>query len=481
MDRPSKAKSENTEKTYFQFGPLRGRPEFFYEHVPLCQEDPNCFRSTCGYCHPRRDSQTTHWSWVYPLENEQKTAEPKPLRSAVPPLLFGKQYENTEPSSLSRDSFFVEDSVILPNLDFLDTSDTPPPHNPWDFNSTDLKNGFDGPSLRKVGWEKVIKDMKTESKVKNRRIQSSLRTDAPPFQPTFYSPQPSKALEILSPTKPATATSVSVSSSITTVEDVKVATPTIASETKEPVEVDAFLRRMEVIKSAAITTPSTSPSKTSNQVIAPTSTPSTPSQETTTAPTTTTVTETTKVIEVIENPEKKPTPPPKVIPKSKSIPIVPPFKSKITTHTRTEQESLAPLLPLRGGSSTSTTVITEIISPKSNHVPKSLPIVSNLLERDDSSQSIDTGAKAPRAAWFVVLWSFVCSWIADLGQDIKDILAFVWAAIILRLPFFAPSASATPQSKVSVNTARPLRKPTAAKQLKARPTRSDQNDGKLRK
>jgi len=52
----------------FQFGPLRNRKEFWYEHVPICQDDPGCFRTQCGYSHPARDNGGVRWEWIYPVE-----------------------------------------------------------------------------------------------------------------------------------------------------------------------------------------------------------------------------------------------------------------------------------------------------------------------------------------------------------------------------------------------------------------------------
>jgi len=72
----------------FQFGPLRNRKEFWYEHVPICQDDPGCFRSACGYCHPERDARGVRWEWIYPVEwfqqqraMESLIAQPKASKS----------------------------------------------------------------------------------------------------------------------------------------------------------------------------------------------------------------------------------------------------------------------------------------------------------------------------------------------------------------------------------------------------------------
>jgi len=228
---------------------------------------------------------------------------------------------------------------------------------------------------------------------------------------------------------------------------------------------------------------------------APIASPTTNSDSTSSTSQSIMVAETSKVIETTPEKQKQPTTSTltttitatvtttKSISKSKAIPQVPPFKSKMTTHTRTEQESLLPLLPLRGGSSTSTTVIPDIISPKVTNIPKSLPVVRNLVEPsdDDSSQILDTGAKAPnKAAWFVVLWTFVCSWCSDLAQDIRGLFALLWASVILRLPFFTSSTKGT-KTKSASSARPPMKKPTAAKYFKGRPMKSESHEGKMRK
>jgi hypothetical protein len=355
-------------------------------------------------------------------------------------------------------------------------------------------------------------------KVKPRKrgvLQSTLRTDAPAFQPSFTptaSPVKKKILEIRDPvdmkvilplpTPPPTAPPSTLSTSPLTEEkkvpDTKSPLPSV--EIKETSE-DAFLRRMEAIKLAAkpmileqsknlvvddvpVAISNSTSSLSRSIVVAETSkvsieTPSTPAITPEKKPTTSTLTTTTITATVTTT---------KSISKSKAIPQVPPFKSKITTHTRTEQESLAPILPLRGGSSTSTTVITDMISsPKSgvSSIPKgSLPVVSNLEveTRDDSTQSLDTGAKAPhKVAWFIVLWTFVCSWCSDLAHDVKDLFAFLWASIILRLPFFTSNATKGTKPKATATTRPPMKKPTAAKHYKGRPLKETHNEGKMRK
>jgi len=257
--------------------------------------------------------------------------------------------------------------------------------------------------------------------------------------------------------------------------------PTFPVETKELSE-DAFLHRMETITLAKPVVEQSKPlvitverhtGRLTQNLVAETSakiietvcgTSTTPEKKPTTF--TTTITATTKSIS-----------------KSKAIPQVPPFKSKITTHTRTEQESLAPILPLRGGSSTRTIAIADTGSPKG--VAFSSTNGSNLLETyDDSTQSLDTDAKAPhKVAWFIVLWTFVCSWYSDLAQNVKTLLALLWASVILRLPFFYTSTStpskentkATPSSSIQRNMKKP-----PSKHFR-RPPRVENQIGKIRK
>jgi hypothetical protein len=300
------------------------------------------------------------------------------------------------------------------------------------------------------------------------------------------------------PTAPTTTTSTSLHEEKKTIPDIKSSLPPTV-EIKETSE-DAFLRRMEAIKLAAkpmileqsknlvdnIPVASNSASSLSRSIVvaetskvsieSPTTSTITPEKK----PTTSTLTTTTITTATVTTT--------KSISKSKVIPQVPPFKSKITTHTRTEQESLAPILPLRGGSSTSTTVITDVISSPKSGVSStskgSLPLVSNLEVEtyDDSTQSLDTGAKAPhKVAWFIVLWTFVCSWCSDLAHDIKDLFALLWAFIILRLPFFTSNATKGTKPKATPATRPPIKKPTAAKHYKGRPLKETHNEGKMRK
>jgi len=174
--------------------------------------------------------------------------------------------------------------------------------------------------------------------------------------------------------------------------------------------------------------------------------------------------ETTKVVnatkEIIESSSPSTSTKSKSKGKVKALPLVPPFKLK--THTRTEQESLSPLLPLRGGSNSSNGSIAEIISPKTVTIPKSLPVVRNLIDgedADDSSQILDTDAKAPvTTTWFTVLWAFVCSWCSEFRHDVKELLALVWASILLRLPFFSSKPrSAVSRSQLKKPTVKPLK------------------------
>jgi len=166
MSNESQSEEKTSEKKVFKFGPLRGCSDFFYDHVPRCQDDPNCFRMTCGSCHPQRDSQNTYWSWVYPLEplfgvdltdgnGDSKGSEKK----LVPPILFGKNYSFLEPS----------EETFPPNLtlDFLDSQSD----DPWKFTSSDLKGESDGSSWDKAeektqsSLPKKVKSQKNEFKV----------------------------------------------------------------------------------------------------------------------------------------------------------------------------------------------------------------------------------------------------------------------------------------------------------------------------
>jgi len=147
---------------------------------------------------------------------------------------------------------------------------------------------------------------------------------------------------------------------------------------------------------------------------------------------------------------------------------IPPFQGKIKTHTRTEQESLSPLLPLRGGSSGSiSSMITEKSTPKATEIPKSLPVVRNLLDdTDDSSQLLDTGAKPPqRIAWFIILWTFISSCCSDIKQEIKDIFILIWTWIILRFPFLSSHTSISTSASKKI-TRHPLKRPAVSRHIK---------------
>jgi len=175
----------------------------------------------------------------------------------------------------------------------------------------------------------------------------------------------------------------------------------------------------------------------------------------------------------------------------KPLPIVPSYKRKFNTHTRAEQESLTPLLSLRGGSCTSKSSyrITDLISPKVMKVSKSLPALDHFGEENDgSSQSLDTGAKAPsRVGWFLILWTFICACCSELGHGIKNLFALLWVTIILRLPFFSskPKPKSTLTPTISTKRERDNRqmKKLASKQLKFRTrlTRSEIRDEKMQK
>jgi len=415
MQNPQK-KSIDT-SPYFKFGPLAGRSDFYYEHVPLCPEDPICFRSTCGYCHPCRDSQSTHWSWVYPLNPSSQPSLSDTKRSAVSPFLFGNHFtEDVDPSSLSRECSVPEDVPL--NFDFLDSHIDVPP-NPWDITGADFTNGVDGPSLRKMSPEKP--------KVRN-RIQSSLRTNATPFVPTSSLKntlfESSTSQEKLSVKK----FPENLSNEATTMEPVKA---------DDPKAVEQKVLEIE------------------SKIIEPTK-------------------------GNIESSEKKSSivkSKPKTKGKIKTLPVVPPYKLK--THTRKEQESLAPLLPLRGGSSnssSSSSLITEM--PKAVTIPSSLPLVRNLTDGDDfydSSQILDTGAKAPvHIAWFMVLWNYISAWLFEFSNDVKELLVLVWASILLRLPYFA--------SKAKNSSSRThLKKPTKPFKTSLPLTKSEISRGKMRK
>jgi len=143
LSQPKAKKSEETsaESTMFKFGPLRGRPEFWYEHVPLCQEDPNCFRSACGYSHPERDSRSARWTWVYPTDwyqahkvSQAPQGDKRNISVQQPGYkLFGRdgvtQQKEAQPSS--------NEDVSSPRA-----------YNPWAFNNTDLRKGFGSGSLK---------------------------------------------------------------------------------------------------------------------------------------------------------------------------------------------------------------------------------------------------------------------------------------------------------------------------------------------
>jgi len=65
----------------FKHGPLAGRKEYWYEHVPICSDDPSCFRNSCGYSHPARDSKQIRWEWVYPSDWFQPPGKTTPSQS----------------------------------------------------------------------------------------------------------------------------------------------------------------------------------------------------------------------------------------------------------------------------------------------------------------------------------------------------------------------------------------------------------------
>eukprot|EP00456_Euglypha_rotunda_P036468 TRINITY_DN2799_c0_g1_i37.p1 TRINITY_DN2799_c0_g1~~TRINITY_DN2799_c0_g1_i37.p1 ORF type:complete len:418 (+),score=47.86 TRINITY_DN2799_c0_g1_i37:61-1314(+) len=120
----------------FRFGPLRGRPECWYEHIPQCQDDPNCFRSACGYCHPERDSRNTRWTWVYPSERN-----PQPQY----PQRYPQQHQQSSQPSHNPKEIKSKSEAPL-NLDIVDG---PRPYNPWSFNSTDLTKDFSSPLIQR--------------------------------------------------------------------------------------------------------------------------------------------------------------------------------------------------------------------------------------------------------------------------------------------------------------------------------------------
>jgi len=136
----------------FMYGPLRGRPDMWYEHVPRCQDDPNCFRSACGYCHPERDSRNTRWTWVYPAER----AQPHTSQYASQPQNF-----LPPPSQPYYPKEIKSKSEVASNLDIIDTS--PRPYNPWAFNSTELRKDFGSFSLFQRPHARFSSALKIES------------------------------------------------------------------------------------------------------------------------------------------------------------------------------------------------------------------------------------------------------------------------------------------------------------------------------
>jgi len=135
----------------FVYGPLRGRPDMWYDHVPRCQDDPNCFRSACGYCHPERDSRNTRWTWVYPAERVQPNT----------PQFSQPQHFISSPPSQSYPKEIKSKSEVPCNLDFIDTS--PRPYNPWAFNSTELRKDFGSFSLFQRPHARFSSALKIES------------------------------------------------------------------------------------------------------------------------------------------------------------------------------------------------------------------------------------------------------------------------------------------------------------------------------
>jgi len=377
---------------------------------------------------PCRDSQNTHWSWVYPLNPSSQPSLSDTKRSAVSPFLFGNHFtEDVDPSSLSKECSVPEDVPL--NFDFLDSHIDVPP-NPWDITGADFTNGVDGPSLRKMSPEKP--------KVRN-RIQSSLRTNATPFVPTSSLKNTLFESSTSQEKRSVTKFPGNLIEEATIMEPVK---------TDDPISTKAVEQKVLETESKII-----EPTKVSDKLA-------------------------TNNIESL--PEKKSSivkSKPKSKGKIKDLPVVPPYKLK--THTRKEQESLAPLLPLRGGSSnssSSSSLITEM--PKAVTIPSSFPPVRNLTDGDDfddSSQILDTGAKAPvHTAWFMVLWNYISAWFFEFSNDVKELLVLVWASILLRLPYFA--------SKTLNSSSRShVKKPTKPFKTSLPLTKSEFSRGKMRK
>jgi len=121
-------------KKSFKFGPFANKPECWYEHVSLCPEDPACFRTTCGFAHPERDSKSTRWEYVYPLEWFQPTQAPtaeKPSGVRADPSVATRLVATPDPfdwdlsATLGRDlaEECIPASISMP---FLDEDSMPP-------------------------------------------------------------------------------------------------------------------------------------------------------------------------------------------------------------------------------------------------------------------------------------------------------------------------------------------------------------------
>lgn len=162
----------------FTYGPLRGRPDMWYEHIPRCQDDPNCFRSACGYCHPERDSRNTRWTWVYPERGQPQPqytqpqyTQPQFSQAQAQAQAQAQHFLPTPPSQPFYPKEIKSKSEAPSDLDFRAIA--PRPYNPWSFNSTELRKDFGSFSLFQRPHTRFSSALKIESPPKNSENQGT--------------------------------------------------------------------------------------------------------------------------------------------------------------------------------------------------------------------------------------------------------------------------------------------------------------------
>jgi len=114
----------------FAHGPFAGKKDCWYEHVPICHDDPRCSRSHCPLSHPARDAKGVQWQWVYPLE----WFESRPTKEALPPPpaervhAEARQYwDQVDQDTRAFDPWGWNNATIRQNLSYTDHLATPVP------------------------------------------------------------------------------------------------------------------------------------------------------------------------------------------------------------------------------------------------------------------------------------------------------------------------------------------------------------------